>query len=429
MASMACSSERDRLCSEPCERDSQSTASCSTYANPIWSFYSKLSEKGAARCEACGSILKTPTGTTTTLVTHLKRHPGKYKAYQVQRQRNQRLTTRKDETKPNSSQSSVATVFKPKLQPTAPKAKEMTKKIATFIARAFQPYSVVEDESFIDMIRYAIPEYVVPSRKTFSRTVIPDLYAAKKSELKKRIRAIFEGAVECYTLTTDGWTSRAGDSYVCVTVHVLDEDFVQHVYALACKEMPEEHTAENVLRFLRTVVEEWDLPDNIPIFVVTDNARNFVSAVARSPWLGLQCFAHTLQLCINDAKKEVAIFSQLCAKARCIVGHYKRSARARGRLIEIQKDMHMNALEVVQDVSTRWNSEHSMMERLVKLRAPISAELSESDSVENLSTKEWKLMAAVVKVLQPLQQATAELSADRYPTLSQSCTQSRYKVS
>ncbi|KAG0416688.1 hypothetical protein HPB47_006225 [Ixodes persulcatus] len=242
----------------------------------------------------------------------------------------------------------------------------MTKKIATFIARAFQPYSVVEDASFIDMINY----YAMPD-------------------------------------------------YVCVTVHVMDQDFMQHVYVLACREMPEDHTAENILRFLQAVIEEWDLPDSIPIFVVTDNARNFVSAVARSPWLGLQCFAHMLQLCINDAKKEVAIFSQVCAKARCIVRHYKRSARARGRLIEIQKDMHMNALEVVQDNPTRWNREYSMMERLVKLRAPISAELPESDFVENLSTKEWKLMAAVVKVLQPLQQATAELSADRYPTLSQ----------
>ncbi|KAG0441645.1 hypothetical protein HPB47_015894 [Ixodes persulcatus] len=86
------------------------------------------------------------------VVTHLNRHPGKYEAYLVQRQRNQGVTTRKDETKASSSQISVATIFKPKLQPTAPESKEMTKKIATFIAWAFQPYSVVEGASFIDMI-------------------------------------------------------------------------------------------------------------------------------------------------------------------------------------------------------------------------------------------------------------------------------------
>lgn len=79
----------------------------------------------------------------------------------------------------------------------------------------------------------------------------------------------------------------------------------------------------------------------------------------------------------------------------------------------------MPALEVIQDVPTRWNSEHAMLARLLKLRAPISVELSESDSVENLSAQEWKLMNAIVRVLQPLEQATAELSADHYPTLSQ----------
>ncbi|KAG0409789.1 hypothetical protein HPB47_013098 [Ixodes persulcatus] len=295
----------------------------------------------------------------------------------------------------------------------------MTKKIGAFIARGLQPFSVVEEPSFIDMIRCAIPEYVVPSRKTFSRTVVPNLYEAKKKELKERVRNVFDnGGAECVTLTTDGWTSRAGDSYVCVTAHMMDQDFRQHAYALVCQPMPQEHTGENIAQFLRDVIDDWGLPDHIPIFVVTDNGRNFVSAVAKSNWSGLLCFAHTLQLCISDAKREVASFSHLCAKARSIVGRYKRSARARARLMDIQKDMHMAQHEVIQDVPTRWNSEYAMMERLVELRAPISLELCESD-VDNLSSREWKLMAAAVKVLQPLDQATTELCADRYPTLSQ----------
>ncbi|KAG0444628.1 hypothetical protein HPB47_013578 [Ixodes persulcatus] len=259
-------------------------------------------------------------------------------------------------------------MFKPQLQPSSTKAQEMTKKIGAFIARGLQPFSVVEEPSFIDMIRCAIPE--------------------------------------------------AGDSYVCVTAHMMDQDYRQHAYALVCQPMPQEHTGENIAQFLRDVIDDWGLPDHIPIFVVTDNGRNFVSAVAKSNWSGLLCFAHTLQLCISDAKREVASFSHLCAKARSIVGRYKRSARARARLMDIQKDMHMAQHEVIQDVPTRWNSEYAMMERLVELRAPISLELCESD-VDNLSSREWKLMAAAVKVLQPLDQATTELCADRYPTLSQ----------
>lgn len=87
--------------------------------------------------------------------------------------------------------------------------------------------------------------------------------------------------------------------------------------------------------------------------------------------------------------------------------------------MDIQKNMNLEPLEVVQDVPTRWNSEHAMMKRLVKLRVPVSVEMSECDTVEPLSASEWRLMTAAVQVLQPLEQATAELSGDCYPTLSQ----------
>ncbi|KAH9368338.1 hypothetical protein HPB48_004530 [Haemaphysalis longicornis] len=87
--------------------------------------------------------------------------------------------------------------------------------------------------------------------------------------------------------------------------------------------------------------------------------------------------------------------------------------------MDIQKNMDLEPLEVVQDVPTRWNSEHAMMKRLVKLRVPVSVEMSECDTVEPLSASEWRLMTAAVQVLQPLEQATAELSGDCYPTLSQ----------
>lgn len=389
------------------------------HRNPIWNYFLKIPPGTSARCIKCKAILKTPTGTTTTLVSHLKRHPDAYQAYMEERQA--RKNTAKLKSVSTPSQPSVADSFKQKMKPTGPRAKHMTKMIANFIARGKHPYSVVEEGGFVDMVAFAMPDYSVPSRTTFSRAVIPNLYESKKKEVKRKLQEIFSRGAECYSLTTDGWTSRANDSYVCLTVHVMDKDFGQHVHALACTEMSNSHTADNLLRFIESVIEEWELPasGNLPIYVVTDNGRNFTSAVARSPWCGVQCFGHTLQLCVSDAKKEVAGFSELCAKARAIVGRYKRSAKARGRLMEIQKNMQLDPLEVVQDVPTRWNSEHAMMARLVKLRVPVTVELSECETVENLNSSEWKLMSGAVKVLQPLEQATTDLSGDSYPTLSQ----------
>lgn len=208
-----------------------------THANPIWNFFLKVPAGGEAQGETCGVVLKTPTSTVTHLkknvVTHLKKHPGKYKEYS-EMHKLYSLPKKKSESKVLSSQLSVASMFKPKLQSSSIKAQEMTKKIAGFIAHGLQLYSMVEKESF-EMTRCAIPEYVVLSQNTFSRTVVPNLYATKKNELKKRVRDVFEnGGAEYFTLTTDGWSSRAGDSYVCVTAHMMDRDFKQHAYAFSC---------------------------------------------------------------------------------------------------------------------------------------------------------------------------------------------------
>ncbi|KAH7934740.1 hypothetical protein HPB52_000030 [Rhipicephalus sanguineus] len=193
--------------------------------NQIWYFFLKVPAGGEAQCETCGVVLKTPSGTTTTLVSHLKRHPGKYKEYSKLHQLYS-FPKKKSEPKGLSSQATVTNLFKPTLQPSSVKAQEMTKKIAAFIARDLKPYSVAEEPSFIEMMRCAILEYVVPSRKTFSRTVIPNLYTAKEDELKKRIRAVFDdGGAECFTLTTDGWTSRAVARYLKPGGKVIFRDY------------------------------------------------------------------------------------------------------------------------------------------------------------------------------------------------------------
>lgn len=81
--------------------------------------------------------------------------------------------------------------------------------------------------------------------------------------------------------------------------------------------------------------------------------------------------------------------------------------------------MEMKPLEVIQDMPTRWNNERTIMFRLLELCTATSVELSQSGSVKNLSCAEWKLMAGLVSVIQPIQQVKTEPAATKYPTLSQ----------
>ncbi|KAH7980722.1 hypothetical protein HPB49_018545 [Dermacentor silvarum] len=252
------------------------------------------------------------------------------------------------------------------MKASAPKAQQMTERIARFVARGMHPYNIVEEPGFLNIVKFAMPNYAVPSRTTFSRAIIPDLYASSKEKVQNRLGDIFASGVESLSIATDGWTSRANDSYVCVTYHVMDNDFMQHVHALACTEMTDSHTAANLELFITGVIEEWELP------------------------------AHDTSDC----------------------GYIQTECQ--GRLQEIQRNMQLDPLEVIQDVPTAMEQCHdAMMARLVKLRTVITVELLESDAVPNLNASEWKLMNAALQVLKPLDHATTELSGDRYPTLSQ----------
>ncbi|KAH9365473.1 hypothetical protein HPB48_018939 [Haemaphysalis longicornis] len=138
---------------------------------------------------------------------YLKRHPDVFVAFEKERcaRKSAKSTA---VAKPNVQQPSVADCFKPKLKHTAAKAQQMTKAIAGFIVRGMHSYSIVEEPGFVAVMNTAMPEYVVPSRTTFSRAIIPELYASKKQNLMSSLKAMIDSGVEAILITTDSWTSR-----------------------------------------------------------------------------------------------------------------------------------------------------------------------------------------------------------------------------
>lgn len=179
-------------------------ANASTGANPIWNFFVKVLLGQEAQFLKCHVVLKTPTGTTTTLATHLKRHPDVFVTYKKEHCARKSVKSTAV-TKPDAQQPSVADRSKLKLKHTAPKQQEMTKAIAGLV-RGMQSYSVVEEPGFVAIKNVAIPEYIVPSQTTFSRAIIPELYASKKQTLISSLQAVIDSRVEVISITTDSWT-------------------------------------------------------------------------------------------------------------------------------------------------------------------------------------------------------------------------------
>ena len=55
-------------------------------------------------------------------------------------------------------------------------AKKYTQLVAAFVVDNFLPYRLIELPAFKAMIQALDPRYVVPSRKTFSEKIIPNMY-------------------------------------------------------------------------------------------------------------------------------------------------------------------------------------------------------------------------------------------------------------
>ena len=68
---------------------------------------------------------------------------------------------------------------------------------------------------FLNLVHLAEPRYTVPCRKTFMG-IIDSRYA----DLKRSVCGVISQQ-KYLTLTSDMWTSRAGDGYISLTAHYL----------------------------------------------------------------------------------------------------------------------------------------------------------------------------------------------------------------
>lgn len=112
-------------------------------------------------------------------------------------------------------------------------------------------------------------------------------------------------------------------------------------------------------------------------------------------------------------------FLDVLKKCRTLVGHFKHSVFASEKLKELQTQMGLPVLKVIQDVSTRWNSSVHMLDRLVQIKAPLSAAMTFLPRAPDLlSALDWELITDCLPILKPFDVMTVELSGEIYPTLS-----------
>ena len=112
-------------------------------------------------------------------------------------------------------------------------------------------------------------------------------------------------------LTVDMWSSRDMRSYIGITSHFV-VDFVLESQMVTCKRLRGSHTADD------------DDPEGNDIIqpIVTDH-------FGQLPYEEIGCFAHTLQLTVNDGLKDAGQMKTVILKVKSLVPHVCASVMQR----------------------------------------------------------------------------------------------------
>uniref|UniRef100_A0A182XQ07 BED-type domain-containing protein n=1 Tax=Anopheles quadriannulatus TaxID=34691 RepID=A0A182XQ07_ANOQN len=150
-------------------------------------------------------------------------------------------------------------------------------------------------EKFKKFVRMLNPKYEVPSRKTLSNGLLESNYQRELAKLTDNL-----SKTTSLALTSDGWTNSNNTSFMAVTVHYINDESNLCSNLLECTEFPNKHTADNIAICLKNVAEKFKIHDKIQA-VVTDNAANMKAGVRQTKFTHLPCFAHTLNLIVQNA--------------------------------------------------------------------------------------------------------------------------------
>ena len=145
--------------------------------------------------------------------------------------------------------------------------------------------------------------------------MLTDMYNTKMESIKEAVKNS-----KAIALTSDFWTSLGNESYCGIICHWITDDWNLKSVVLECVHAIERHYSANVAELYKQFAKDWDITKKIQV-LVTDNARNMVSAVNQTGFAHVPCLAHSLQLSILHGFKATNT-EVLFVKCRKIIGHF-----------------------------------------------------------------------------------------------------------
>ena len=140
-----------------------------------------------------------------------------------------------------------------KFASTSAQAKELNRAVTYYLAKDAAPISTVDKPGFRHLVSALNPRYQLPTRRHFSDQEIPQLYTHVKDNVV--MPALREA--ECFSATTDLWTSANSDPYLTLTVHFIDKEWSLQAFCLETGPMFADHTGQNIADVIGDIFDNW----------------------------------------------------------------------------------------------------------------------------------------------------------------------------
>ncbi len=234
-----------------------------------------------------------------------------------------------------------------------------------------------------------------------------------KAEEEDTIRKEITKA-EWISLTMDMWSSRTMTSFLAITIHFVTDTCELRTRLLDCSSFHDRHTAANIKDRLLSILDKFNLKEKV-VAAVSDNGANIKKALHDAEITNIGCYAHTLNLAVNESLAAVYGFDALKKKISSLVTLLHQSNNAKEDFDTCLARLQMEKKILIKDVATRWNSLYLMLERFLDLKdAVVFFQTTDSGRQFSFSQEEWAMAAAVKELLQPAYEATVELSGEHY---------------
>jgi hypothetical protein len=151
---------------------------------------------------------------------------------------------------------------------------ETRENLARMIIQHEYPFSMVEHRGFIDFMRSAQPNFVMPGRKTICNDCIKIFNTMKAQEIQRMAKT------NRISLTTDLWTTSDLTGYMVVTAHCITNKWILVKRIIGFRPLPPPQTGQSIADCLTQMLLDWNAVSKIA-FVTLDNASSNTLAMSR----------------------------------------------------------------------------------------------------------------------------------------------------